>query len=128
MLQSKAVKIFAENMRKRRKSLHISQEELGQMCGLHRTYIGGIEQFIRNPSMKSMEKIAHALNTEISLLTNEHYDEIMASDYSLCNFKDGKFSYCPISADDIDPKYLEELDQLCAAHNNKVTGFDPLGL
>lgn len=113
MITKHAKEIFAENMRTRRRALHISQEKLGQMCGLHRTYIGGIEQFIRNPSLKSMDKIADALNTSVSLLTNEHYDEIINSDYAVCNFDEGDYIYHPVIAADLNSKELEILDNIC---------------
>lgn len=105
--------VFAKNMQKRRQTRHITQEKLGQMCGLHRTYIGGIEQFIRNPSLKSMEKIAKALDTSVSLLTNTHYEEIINSEYTVAHIDNGKFSFHHISVDCIEPKYLDVLDKIC---------------
>ena len=53
---------FAKNLRAYRKKAGLSQEKLGQLCGLHRTYIGGIEQKRRNASLKNVGKIANALN------------------------------------------------------------------
>lgn len=106
-------KIFAKNIRLRRKQLGISQEKLGEMSGLHRTYIGGIEQFLRNPSIESMEKIAKALKIDVSILTNKNYDEIIQSDYSLCYFKNGKYYFKSLDIENIDPKYLKMLDKLC---------------
>lgn len=113
MTITKVNKIFASNMRFRRKQLGISQEKLGELAALHRTYIGGIEQFLRNPSVKSMEKIAKALNTSVSLLTSENYQEIMSSDYAVCHIDDGNLHFHPIEADDLNPKYLEMLDEIC---------------
>lgn len=110
---TKVNKIFAINMRLRRKQLGISQEKLAELAGLHRTYIGGIEQFLRNPSVKSMEKIAKALNTSVSLLTNVNFQEIMSSDYSVCQNIDGDFKFSAIDADEMDPKHLEMLDEIC---------------
>lgn len=69
------IRVFANNMRKRRKDLGYSQEKLGQLCNLHRTYIGGIEQYTRNPSLKNMEKIAKALRIDISLLNSKFYKD-----------------------------------------------------
>lgn len=106
-------KIFAKNMRLRRTQLGISQEKLGELSGLHRTYIGGIEQFIRNPSIQSMEKIACALNIELCVLTMENYEEIMNSEYAVCHLENDKFNFIPVKATQIKPKYLAMLDDIC---------------
>jgi transcriptional regulator with XRE-family HTH domain len=38
----------ADNIRKIRNNIGISQEELADRCGLHRTYIGSVERRERN--------------------------------------------------------------------------------
>lgn len=48
----------------------LSQEKLGEMTGLDRTYISGIERGKRNPSLKNIEKLAKALKVKVSDLTN----------------------------------------------------------
>ncbi len=55
--------IFGENVRNRRKELHLSQEELADRADLHRTYISDIENCTRNVSLETVEKIAKALDT-----------------------------------------------------------------
>lgn len=60
--------IFAANMRHYRKRAKMTQEELAERCGLHRTYIGGIEQQRINVSLKNIEKIAAALQIDPVLL------------------------------------------------------------
>jgi transcriptional regulator with XRE-family HTH domain len=47
----------------RRKELDLSQEELAQKAGLHRTYISEIERRSRNLSVKILVKLALALDT-----------------------------------------------------------------
>ena len=59
---------FAANVRKYRKAARLSQEKLAELAGLHRTYIGGIEQRRVNVSLKNIGKIAGALNVEPSVL------------------------------------------------------------
>jgi len=49
------------NVRKFRKERGLSQEALAFECGLHRTYISGVERGIRNPTVGVLEGIATAL-------------------------------------------------------------------
>jgi transcriptional regulator with XRE-family HTH domain len=49
------------NVRNRRKERGLSQEGLAFDCGLHRTYISGVERGVRNPTVTVLEKIAKAL-------------------------------------------------------------------
>lgn len=65
------IDVFAENVRFYRKAAGLSQEELANKSGLHRTYIGGIECANRNASLKSIEKIAAALGIAPSLLLQQ---------------------------------------------------------
>lgn len=55
-------------MRLARQQLGISQEELADLCGLHRTYVGSVERGERNISIDNMEAIAIALNQELTAL------------------------------------------------------------
>lgn len=48
-------------IRRSRDRRGFSQEELAQRCGLHRTYVGGIERGERNPSYTNILRIAEAL-------------------------------------------------------------------
>jgi len=55
-------------LRKRRHKLGVSQEEFADMCGLDRTYMGGIERGERNVALVNIEKIARALRLSLSEL------------------------------------------------------------
>lgn len=46
----------------------ISQEELAGRAALDRTYVSGIERSARNPSVKSLQKIADALDVGLDVL------------------------------------------------------------
>ena len=63
--------VFAANLRKHRKAAGLSQEKLAEIAGLHRTYIGGIEQCRINVSLKNIGKIARALNIDPALLFHD---------------------------------------------------------
>lgn len=54
-------KQLGEKIRKMRKKLGISQEELGFRAGVHRTYIGAIERAEQNVSIDTIHKLAKAL-------------------------------------------------------------------
>lgn len=53
--------IFSRNVKKYRLEKGLSQEELGFLCNLHRTYISDIETCKRSISLKNIERIATAL-------------------------------------------------------------------
>ncbi len=60
--------LVGKNVRKIRNNLGISQEELADICGLHRTYIGGIERGERNLTVNTLQTLANALNVPPELL------------------------------------------------------------
>lgn len=56
---------FGKAVRKLRRDQGISQEELAERCGLHRTYISDVELGKRNVSLENIERIATSLNKSI---------------------------------------------------------------
>jgi transcriptional regulator with XRE-family HTH domain len=46
----------------------VSQEEFADMCGLDRTYIGGVERGERNLSLVNIEKIAQTFRVSLQEL------------------------------------------------------------
>ena len=59
--ENKLQKHFGERVRELRKQKELSQESLALLCGLDRTYIGGVERGERNISLLNIQKIAVAL-------------------------------------------------------------------
>jgi len=70
-------RILAENIRIYRRQNELSQEELAEICGLHRTYVGSVERAERNVTLSTLEAFAVALGVSApDLLTRrESCDE-----------------------------------------------------
>jgi transcriptional regulator with XRE-family HTH domain len=54
-------KRVGRNLKKYRRDAGFSQEGLALECGLHRTYVSGVERGIRNPTVVVLEQIAKPL-------------------------------------------------------------------
>lgn len=68
--------VFGKNVRKYRLLKNISQENLGEISGLHRTYISAIERSTRSISLDNVQKIANALDLEFyQLFINKDEEE-----------------------------------------------------
>jgi len=68
---TKARQTFASNLRKARLAKGLSQEDLGELTGLHRTYVGSVERGERNVSIDNMERFAEALGRTLASLLKE---------------------------------------------------------
>ena len=62
------LRAFGAAVREAREKLGISQEELGFEAELDRTYVSGIERGVRNPTLKTMQRLCRALETRPSAL------------------------------------------------------------
>lgn len=60
--------IFGNKVAELRKGQKMSQEELADKCGLHRTYLGAIERGEKSPTLNTVYKIAKGLNININQL------------------------------------------------------------
>lgn len=56
---------FGARIAELRKQLNLSQEELAERCGFHRTYIGSIERGEKSPTLNTIEKFAKGLSVTI---------------------------------------------------------------
>jgi len=52
---------FGKNLRKMRLSKKLSQGDVANVLGVHRSYISGLERGVRNPSLVTVQKVAKAL-------------------------------------------------------------------
>ena len=59
---------FGLHLKKLRMDLSLSQQQLGLLADLDRTYISGIERGVRNVSLINLFKIAKALNIPVANL------------------------------------------------------------
>ena len=67
--------MFGKNVQKIRKIRHLSQEQLAELAGVHRTYIGMIERAEKNITLCNIERIAKGLNVPIiDLLSDNNND------------------------------------------------------
>jgi len=64
--------VLAENIKTFRKEKGVSQEELAELCGLHRTYIGSVERHERNVTLSTLEVLASAFGVTVSELLTKH--------------------------------------------------------
>lgn len=63
--------LLAANLRRLRTDIGLSQEELAERAGLHRTYVSSIERGERNVSVVNICLLAEALGVEPSELLKQ---------------------------------------------------------
>lgn len=62
---------FGERVRAFRSQTGLTQEELGDRAGLHRTYVGGVERGERNVSLMNILRLAAALGVDPAELVTD---------------------------------------------------------
>jgi transcriptional regulator with XRE-family HTH domain len=60
--------ILADNLRAYRARHGLSQEQLADACGLHRTYVGSVERGERNVTLSTLEAFATTLKVSVPRL------------------------------------------------------------
>jgi transcriptional regulator with XRE-family HTH domain len=71
MARTSVLQKLGKQVQQLRKEAGLSQETLGNMTELGRSYISGVERGVRNPSVRSLEKIAKVLKVKVSDLTTD---------------------------------------------------------
>lgn len=65
---------FAINLRRLRLEQKLSQEELAERAGVHRTYVGMLERSEKNVTIHNIERIARALGVAPATLLRPSSD------------------------------------------------------
>lgn len=60
------LKVLGLNIKYHRTRLGLTQEELSSLSGVYRSHLAGIETGSLNPSVKTVEKLARALNVAVA--------------------------------------------------------------
>jgi len=69
-VEGRLQRIAGINIRAYRKARGVSQEELADALGVHRTYMGGVERGERNLTLRSLERLAERMGVDpLTLLT-----------------------------------------------------------
>lgn len=64
-MNTKILENFGKTLKLKRKLSGLSQEELAEKLGIHRTYMSFIERGMRNPSLLMIFKISRALKIKL---------------------------------------------------------------
>ena len=62
---------FGQAVRRLRTDRGLSQERLAENVGIHRTYIGDVERGLRNVGLLNVDRVTHALGTDLAGLMSE---------------------------------------------------------
>ena len=65
------LKPLGRAVRKKRKGLGLTQEQLAEKADLHWTFVSGVERGVRNVSILKLHRIAHALNCRVRELVDD---------------------------------------------------------
>ena len=72
MAKTNLRQVLADNVRRYRSRVGISQDNFAIECGVHRTYVGQVERCERNVTLATLELFADAMSVTVpQLLTKE---------------------------------------------------------
>jgi transcriptional regulator with XRE-family HTH domain len=66
--ENETVRLLAERIKSLRRSMQWSQEELAERASLQRSYLADLERGYRNPSVRTLVKIANAMHVSVAAL------------------------------------------------------------
>lgn len=90
---------IGKRIREARLKLGLTQEKLGERAEVHYSYIGQVERGHKTPSIRTLRKIAYALNTPVEYLLEEATDYRIPSHQLLLGELNGLLRDC--SPDDL---------------------------
>ena len=74
-MKTEYLKRFGAHVRHLRNLKQLSQEQLAEKAGMHRTYIGMVERGERNPALLNLIRLAEALEVELTQLMDFDTDK-----------------------------------------------------
>jgi len=80
LLESKGGLVIGKRIREIRLRLGLTQEGLGKRANLHYSYIGQVERGNKVPSIKTLHRIAAALNVNVETLLDNEIKALSAID------------------------------------------------
>lgn len=80
---SKEKELIGRRIKEARHKLGLTQEELGERARLHYSYIGQVERGNKVPSLKTLKKIAQALNIRIEILLEDSQEKEISPQHLL---------------------------------------------
>lgn len=83
-MEESTLKIIGNNIRQRRKLKGLTQEQLAELVGTNFSYIGKMERGEHNIKIKTLEKVAKALDVSLPvLLSNGAFKDLDVSEIVL---------------------------------------------
>lgn len=67
---------FGDVLRRLRIAKGLSQEQFGYTAKLHRTYVSQLERGLKSPSLRTLQKVAAVLETDMASLLNQVQKEM----------------------------------------------------